>query len=104
MTYGLSEKSLYLLRTEFTKFHEIDYAHIFGSRTIGNDKHGSDVDLALYGVRISDEIVNRIRIRLNEELPLPYYFDIVHYESITNDELKKILINTGSGCIRDLIK
>ncbi|MBZ4645255.1 MAG: polymerase subunit beta, partial [Clostridia bacterium] len=25
---------------------------------------------------------------LNEELPLPYYFDVVHYESLKHDSLK----------------
>jgi hypothetical protein len=32
--------------------------------------------------------VNQLSIELNEKLAIPYYFDIVHYESLTNNGLK----------------
>jgi hypothetical protein len=56
---------------------------------MGHYKNGSDVDLAVYGSRLLTRLFNGLSALLNEELPLPYYFDVIHYESIKDIELKK---------------
>ena len=89
MRFGISAKSMDMIKQSLMEFKEIKGASIFGSRAIGNYKNGSDVDLVIYGSDVTDEIINYLRIRLNEELPLPYYFDIIHYESISNVDLKE---------------
>lgn len=89
MTFGLSEKSMNLIVQELKRQQAIEEAGIFGSRAMGNYKRGSDVDLVIYGPTITEKIIRQLSIALNEELPLPYYFDIVHYESISSDLLKK---------------
>lgn len=33
------------------------------------------------------KVLNELSELLNEEYPLPYFFDIVHYEKITNKTL-----------------
>lgn len=87
MNYGIPEKSLELIRKALSKWGEIEKVLIFGSRAMGNYKRGSDVDLCIFGSKVTEEIVNKLSIELNEMLPLPYYFDAIHYESLNNEEL-----------------
>jgi len=89
MRFGIPENSLNIIISTLQDFDSIRKASIFGSRALGNYKNGSDVDIAIYGDDITSEIVNRLSILLNEDLPLPYYFDIVHYEGLDNNGLKE---------------
>lgn len=95
MKFGISKKSLEMLIQSLIHIKEIEKAAIFGSRALGNDKPGSDIDLVIYGSHVTDEVINHIRIQLNEELPLPYYFDLVHYESLTSASLKEHIDQYG---------
>ncbi len=71
-----------------SRWPEIEKASIFGSRAIGNYKNGSDVDLVVYGSQVTQQIIDHLSVQLNEELPLPYYFDIVHYDALKHKPLK----------------
>lgn len=88
MRFGISENSLALILESLAQWREIEGASIFGSRAMGNYKNGSDIDLVVYGIDVTEEIINKLSVQLNEELPIPYYFDIVHYESLTTTSLK----------------
>ena len=88
MNFGISETSMALIIEALTQSREIECASIFGSRAIGNYKNGSDIDLVVYGCQITTEIINQLSVQLNGELPIPYYFDIIHYESLENEPLK----------------
>ena len=88
MNFGISEKCMELIINAISKCLEVEKAAIFGSRAMGNYKAGSDVDIAIYGKNVTDKIIIRLSSFLNEELPLPYYFDIIHYDSIKNQELE----------------
>lgn len=93
--YGLLNRDLNYIVSALNKFPEIDRAIIFGSRAIGNYKKGSDIDLALIGSQITDDILTRLYDYLNEEYPIPYFFDLLHYESISNEKLKKHINDYG---------
>lgn len=97
MNFGISENSMNLILGALARWGEIEKAFIFGSRAMGNYKNGSDVDLVIYGSRVIPEIVNRLSVLLNEELPLPYYFDVVHYESLTHESLKAHINEFGKN-------
>ena len=58
---------------------------MFGSRAKGTFRAGSDVDLAVKGC--SDSDVTLLSAALNEETTFPYFFDVVAYEKISNQEL-----------------
>ena len=88
MKFGISEKSTNLIIGALSRWPEIEKANIFGSRALGNYKNGSDVDLVIYGSKLTQDIINDLSVLLNEELPLPYYFDIVHYETLKHWSLK----------------
>ena len=55
---------------------------MFGSRAQGNYKPGSDVDLAVKGDRITDRPLAQITDHLNEETPLPYFFDVIDHNRL----------------------
>lgn len=95
MSFGISTQSMELILNAISKYEVIERASIFGSRSIGNYKNGSDVDIAIYGRLVTVEVVNGLSIELNEILPLPYYFDIVHYESLKHEGLKKHIDDFG---------
>lgn len=93
--YGLLERDLKFILEAVGKYPEIEEVIIFGSRAMGNFKKGSDVDLALKGQNVDGKIVSRLSDDLNEEYPLPYFFDVVNYNDISNEELKKHIDNKG---------
>lgn len=99
-TFGLTEKSLQLIREEMSKYPEIESVIIFGSRSMGNYKKGSDVDLALKGDELSWKIKSRLSARLNEELPLPWFFGVVIYDDIENENLKHHIDTEGKVLYR----
>jgi len=96
--YGLLDRDFKYILEAIGKYLEIEEVIIFGSRAMGNYKKGSDVDIALKGKKADRKIVCRLSDDLNEEYPLPYFFDVVSYNDITNEELKKHIDSMGK-CI-----
>jgi uncharacterized protein len=84
---GLTQADIKRIAAAIKQFPEIDDAVIFGSRAKGTYKKASDVDLAIKGRAVTSETIKRLNFLLNEELPLPYFFDVVHYESLENQQL-----------------
>jgi len=93
--YGLLDRDLRFIREAIKKYPEIDEAIIFGSRAMGNYKKGSDVDIALKGQNVNRRTVIRLADDLNEVYPLPYFFDVINYNDISNEELKKHIDSVG---------
>lgn len=93
--FGLWERDLEYINKALKQLKEIDKAVIFGSRVMGNYKIGSDVDIAIVGAAVTSETISRLDDLLNEEYPLPYFFDILHYEEIKNENLKKHIDTLG---------
>lgn len=94
MFFGLTEKDMGQVRKVFRQFPEIDSVIIFGSRALGIFKKGSDVDLALKGV-VGEDTLRNVHQKLNDELPLPYFFDVIIYEDVENLDLKKHVDDFG---------
>lgn len=95
MTHGLLPRDLDYIAQALQQFPEVETALLFGSRAKGNYKPSSDVDLAIKGTRITPTTVSRLAFLLNEEYPLPYFFDVVHYETLENRELVKHIDRVG---------
>ena len=83
------------------KHEEIEEAIIFGSRAMGNYKKGSDVDIAIKGKQVERNIIRKLNDDLNEEYPLPYFFDILNYKEISNQELKEHIDSVGKLIYRN---
>lgn len=92
---GLTEGDIQNILTIFIQFPEVEQAIVFGSRAKGNHRKGSDVDIALKGKQLSFNIVTRLSLILNEETSMPYKFDVLHYETISSNELKEHIGRVG---------
>lgn len=89
MTFGISEQSYRQILQAIEAIPEIEEVLIFGSRSMGNFKPGSDIDLALKGERITTRTALNLAAQLNEALPIPYLCDVVAYAFLDNPELKQ---------------
>ena len=85
MVNGLDRTTLKQLLAVFGEFSSLEKVVLFGSRAKGIQTKGSDIDLAVKG--LPDSEVIRVSMILNEEMDLPYFFDVIGIESITNEEL-----------------
>jgi predicted nucleotidyltransferase len=94
MSYGLKQRDIDFLLAAFGQFPEIEQVLIFGSRAKGNSKAGSDIDLAVKGANVTDTTITRLRATLNN-LPLPYFFDLVDYKTIQNQDLLNHINRVG---------
>lgn len=83
--FGLKSSVLQDLCTIFGSFPAIDEVLIFGSRAKGNNKNGSDLDLALKG-DIDLNTLTKIEVMI-DDLLLPYTFDICIFNRLKNIEL-----------------
>lgn len=95
--YGLLDRDFKFILEIIDKYSEIEEVIIFGSRAMGNYKKGSDVDVALKGEKVDRKTVIRFSDDLNEEYPLPYFFDVVSYREISNEALKKHIDRIGKS-------
>lgn len=95
--FGLLERDINCIVEAARKYAEIEEVILFGSRALGNHKKGSDVDLALMGRKVDRKIAKRLGSDLNEDYPLPYFFDVVNYSDISNEELKRHIDCVGKS-------
>lgn len=93
--YGLLSSDMKQLTESFKKYQQIEKVILFGSRALGNYKKGSDIDLAIFGTKADFETTNRLSGLLNEKLPIPYFIDVLNFNSIENTELKQHILNEG---------
>ena len=95
MAFGLTTKDIELIRSAIEVHSEIEEVVVFGSRAMGNHKNGSDVDLAIKGNGVSLRTISRLGAQLNEELPLPYQFDVIDDALIDTPALRKHIDSFG---------
>ena len=93
--FGISNKSYQLIVSALSKYSEIEEVVIFGSRAKGNFKTASDIDLAIKGKDCSELLAMKINAYVNEELPVPYYVDIIDYNELSNKNLKEHIDRVG---------
>lgn len=98
--FGIQEKSFRLLTEAFARFPEVEEVLVFGSRAKGNYKTGSDIDLAIKGAKCNHKTAIDIAGYLNEEIPIPYYTDVVYYEGLKNQDLKAHIDRVGEPLFR----
>lgn len=89
MNFGLRQSDLDYIVDVIKQFPEIEKAVIFGSRAKGNYKPESDVDVAIYGKKVTFDTISALHSLLDDQGPLPYFFDIIDYTRLNNKELKE---------------
>ena len=95
MKYGLSNKQLEIIRNFLSKESEVEEAVLFGSRAMDTFKEASDIDLALKGDSFDFFMANSLKNKLEDETNIPFFFDIIAYNSIKSDELKQHIRDKG---------
>lgn len=85
MKYGLSDETLTKMRDVWKKHPSIHRVVLYGSRSKGTFREGSDIDLTLYGKLAYDDLL-RIQGHL-DDLLLPCKIDVSLYHSIDNPDL-----------------
>lgn len=89
MKIGLSDKQIEIVIDEL-KACGVLRALLFGSRAKGNWRNNSDIDIAVFG----DVNIGSLLTHL-DELPLPYKFDMLSYESISSKALREHIDRVG---------
>ena len=95
MNHGLIERDLFHIRAAAAEHPEIDEVVLFGSRAKGTHQQGSDVDLSIKGKGITHTTVLRLLDSLNEERPIPYFFDVVDYNGLGDEPLREHIDRVG---------
>lgn len=94
MSFGLSENTIKQFISVFIKYPEIDKVIIYGSRAKGNFREGSDIDISLFGINISEEIRSKIWLDI-DELNSPYLVDLSVFQNLTSESLKEHILRAG---------
>ncbi len=92
--FGLSPRTVDLLRRILADFPDVEQAVLYGSRAMGTHKPGSDIDLTLFGDRLTADIRNTIAARLDES-PIPYTVDLSRYAELDHAKLREHIDRVG---------
>lgn len=91
--YGMKPEQFYKIIKIIDKYSShISWVKIFGSRARSDYKNYSDIDLALSTFEPNVEV--KIAAEM-EESSIPFKFDIVNYDKLTNEKLKKYIDEEG---------
>jgi uncharacterized protein len=93
MIYGLTDEQFGAILQEASRFEHMTRMVVYRSGARGNDKPGSEVELAVWGLDTTDAC--SFKIRLNKYTGMPCTFDVVCFESVNDPVLKKHIIENG---------
>ncbi len=93
--YGLKQRDTDALKKHLSSITGIKKAWIFGSRAMGNYKEGSDIDIAIIGQGIHRSAILHAIDALNEEEPIPFFTEIIDFNTIDNPRLKEHILQQG---------
>lgn len=93
--FGISKRSYDVIVAALQRRAEIERALVFGSRAKGTGRHGSDIDIAITGAKVTEATARELSVELNERLPIPYYVDVVAYGAVDDQELREHIDRVG---------
>jgi len=97
--FGLPEDVFADILKVLRRYPEIKHAKIFGSRAKGNYTRYSDVDIAIFAdINTGYRLVQDIQHDL-DELDVIYTFDVLHYDSTSNAEIRAHVDRVGVDII-----
>lgn len=92
--YGLKEKHIKAINSVFSKYPQIEKTILYGSRSKGNYRNGSDIDLTLVGDKLDLSTLFKIETEL-DDLLLPYKIDLSILHKIENQDLLEHIKRVG---------
>jgi len=92
--FGLDADDMETIHSILAAYPEVETAILYGSRATGRFQPGSDIDLVLTGKNLTDQTILEVRAALSDSNS-PYLFDIVAENSISGENLKREIDETG---------
>lgn len=92
--YGLNPDTIRDIQSVFENSPEVSEAWIYGSRAMGRERKGSDIDLTLFGKNLSIKTLHRIQHAL-DELNTPYEFDVSIFKDIDSADVIQHISRAG---------
>ena len=88
---GLSPRTQEEIAEVLRRFPDMRWVKLYGSRALGRQRSGSDIDLAFSApVDHSGALAAAF-----EDLPTPYLFDVTHWESLRHEGLRRHIAEVG---------
>ncbi|AUD06392.1 nucleotidyltransferase domain-containing protein [Spirosoma pollinicola] len=94
MKYGLTAENLTQITQVFKRNPAVLKVYLYGSRAMGTNRPGSDIDLAVSGNQLTFNDFLNLTIQL-EELDLLYVFDVQHLDKIKNPDMLNHINRVG---------
>lgn len=95
LRFGLKETTIQKICGVFAKYPQVEKAVLYGSRSKGNYKTGSDIDLTLFGGEdLTLEILYLIMDEI-DDLLLPYTFDLSIFQHISDPDVIEHIQRVG---------
>lgn len=94
MLFGIKAKMIEQLVQILEAHPSIEEVLIFGSRSKGNFRQGSDIDLAIKGRQLTYDDFLTLQVRI-EDLNLPYKVDLIDYDKIGDPEFRSHVDRVG---------
>lgn len=88
---GLPTRALEQIQAVWRQFPQIRWLKLYGSRALGRQRPGSDIDLAFS----SEEDCSAALAAAFDELPTPYLVDVTHWESLRHEGLSGHIARFG---------
>ncbi len=92
--FGLSREVMAKILAVFESYQHIERLVLYGSRAMGTQRPGSDIDLTIVAPTLTMTELLRIENEL-DELLLPYKFDLSLFHLIDNDSLREHISRVG---------
>ena len=98
--YGLSKENNQVINDIIIKYPEITKVIIFGSRAKNTFTKTLDIDLAIYGKKVTNLTISK----LQEDFELsciPYFFDIININTMLSSKFKNEISTYGKMYLRN---
>lgn len=91
---GVSAEILQSIITTCQSFPNVKRVILYGSRSRGDYKTGSDIDIAIDAPNMTAREFSNLWNTL-DDLPIIYTMDVVHLQSLTNQALLNAITHDG---------
>lgn len=93
--FGLKPQIIEDIKDILKKYPEVEKAVIFGSRARGNYRKGSDIDITLFGDKLTNSINTKIFYEI-DNLYLVYNIDLINFNTLNEeDKLRQSILDEG---------
>ena len=86
---GLKKTILTKIINTILHYKPVDKIILFGSRAQNRSQQASDIDIAIVSNNWTSTDINLVHDKLEEDIPTIFQFDLLHYNSLQNNILKK---------------